>query len=84
MPSYDIQFQKDLSLREFMARYGSEEQCVEAICKARWRDGFACPECGRIRARVSCDAWRLAFRQTSRLPLGEHGPGKPQSATLRA
>lgn len=49
MPSYDIQFQKGLSLVEFMARYGSEEQCVEAICKARWRDGFACPECGSTR-----------------------------------
>ena len=46
MTSYDIQFQKGLSLREFMADYGTEEQCIEAVCKARWRDGFVCPECG--------------------------------------
>lgn len=54
MASYDIQFQKGLSLREFMAGYGTEEQCIEAVCKARWRDGFVCPECGSVRH------WRLA------------------------
>ena len=46
MTSYDIQFQKGLSLREFNAAYATEEQCREAICKARWGDGFVCPECG--------------------------------------
>jgi len=49
MASYDIQFQKGLSLRQFMATYGTEGQCVEAVCKARWRDGFVCPECGSTR-----------------------------------
>lgn len=49
MPRYDIQFQKGLSLREFMARYGSENQCIEAVCKARWPHGFECPECGSSR-----------------------------------
>ena len=49
MPRYDVQFQKGLSLREFMARYGTEEQCVEAICNARWPQGFVCPECGSTR-----------------------------------
>ena len=33
MASYDIQFQKGLSLREFNAAYATEEQCREAICK---------------------------------------------------
>lgn len=47
--SYDIQFQKGLSLREFNETYGAEDQCIEAICKARWRDGFVCPECGSTR-----------------------------------
>lgn len=32
MPRYDIRFQKGRSLREFMARYGTEEQ---------WRAGVA-------------------------------------------
>jgi ribosomal protein L37AE/L43A len=49
MPSYAIQFQKGLSLREFMARYGREDQCIEAVCKARWPHGFECPECGSNR-----------------------------------
>ena len=49
MPRYDIQFQKGLSLGEFMARYSTEEQCIEAICKARWPQGFVCPECGSTR-----------------------------------
>lgn len=46
MPKYDIQFQPGLSLREFQGRYGTEEQCVAAICQARWPHGFECPECG--------------------------------------
>ncbi len=49
MPRYDIQFQKGLSLREFMARFGSEDQCIKAVCKARWPNGFECPECGSNR-----------------------------------
>jgi hypothetical protein len=49
MASYDIQFQKGLSLREFNATYATEEQCREAICKARWGEGFVCPECGSTR-----------------------------------
>jgi hypothetical protein len=69
MPRYDIQFQKGLSLREFMARYGAEEQCIEAICKARWPNGFQCPECGSTRHRPSApprlhrrDPWSLPRR----------------------
>jgi hypothetical protein len=39
MTSYAIQVQKGLSLREFNATYATEEQCREAICKARWGRG---------------------------------------------
>ena len=49
MACYYIQFQKGLSLREFNATYATEEQCREAICKARWGEGFVCPECGSSR-----------------------------------
>jgi len=49
MASYAIQFQKGLSLREFLAAYGTEERCVEAVCKARWPQGFVCCECGSTR-----------------------------------
>ena len=40
-----IQFQKGLSLRQFLRLYGTEEQCEAALEKARWPDGFRCPRC---------------------------------------
>ncbi len=51
-----MQFQKGLSLGKFLQRYGSEGPCEQAVFKARWPDGFRCPECGsrrhcRIRSR---------------------------------
>ncbi len=51
-----VQFQKGLSLGKFLQRYGSEGPCEQAVFKARWPDGFRCPECGsrrhcRIRSR---------------------------------
>jgi ribosomal protein L37AE/L43A/transposase-like protein len=45
MASYGIQFQKGLSLPEFHATYGTERKCLAALVKARWPDGFVCPEC---------------------------------------
>ena len=41
-----IQFQRGLSMAEFMDRYGSEDQCEEALKASRWPDGFICPRCG--------------------------------------
>ena len=49
MSSYEVQFQKGLSLREFNERYATEEACVEAVIAARWPNGFICPECGSTR-----------------------------------
>lgn len=40
-----IQFQKGMSLAQFVKEYGTEAQCEEALVKARWRDGFQCPRC---------------------------------------
>jgi hypothetical protein len=40
-----IQFQKGLSLSDFIQRYGTENQCGQALFKARWPNGFCCPEC---------------------------------------
>ena len=58
-----VQFQKGLSLRRFLERYGSEEQCAEALFQARWPKGFSCPACGgrrhcRLRTRkvFQCNA----------------------------
>lgn len=40
-----IQFQRGLSMTEFMDRYGSEAQCEQALMASRWPDGFVCPRC---------------------------------------
>jgi ribosomal protein L37AE/L43A len=40
-----IQFQKGISLNQFLSTYGHEEQCEAALEDARWPDGFQCPKC---------------------------------------
>ena len=40
-----IQFQKGLSVPEFLQLYGTEAQCEEALAQIRWADGFHCPRC---------------------------------------
>ena len=44
-----VQFQKGLSLSEFLSQYGSEEQCFDALYAWRWPNGFRCPLCGHDR-----------------------------------
>ena len=44
-----IQFQKGLSMAEFMERYGTEEKCQATLVDSRWPSGFVCPECGGTR-----------------------------------
>src|ERR1017187_5208024 len=34
------------NLREFDARFSSEEGCREYLFKLRWPEGFCCPRCG--------------------------------------
>lgn len=46
MAMNQIQFQRGLSLPEFLARYGTEAQCEAAVERARWPNGFRCPRCG--------------------------------------
>lgn len=40
-----VQFQRGMSLLEFMELYGSEEQCIQALFEQRWPGGFRCPRC---------------------------------------
>ncbi|MDH5297639.1 MAG: IS1595 family transposase [Desulfobulbaceae bacterium] len=49
MPKNTIQFQKGLSLPAFQRKYGTEEQCREALFRMRWPTGFICPTCGSTR-----------------------------------
>ena len=41
-----VQFQRGLSMAEFMERYGRQEKCEAALTASRWPEGFACPACG--------------------------------------
>ena len=40
-----VQFQKGMSLAEFLHHYGTEERCEQALYQARWPEGFRCPKC---------------------------------------
>jgi transposase-like protein len=40
-----IQFQHGMSLPEFIERFGTEEQCAQAVKAARWPGGFRCLRC---------------------------------------
>lgn len=70
MAANKIQFQKGLSLPEFLARFGTEAQCAAALERWRWPSGFVCPYCGhagecvrlRTRALLQC---RHCHHQTS-------------------
>ncbi|CAN7552761.1 IS1595 family transposase [Duganella sp. LjRoot269] len=76
-----IQFQKGMSLAQFMKEYGTEEQCEAALVKARWRDGFECPRCAHRLAyefkRGATRYWQCkACRYQTSLRAGtvmEHG-----------
>jgi transposase-like protein len=53
-----VQFQRGMSLATFLQRYGSEEQCHDALIAMRWRSGFVCPSCGG-RSHSYCRPRRL-------------------------
>lgn len=44
MPKNEVQFQRGMSLGEFMTRYATQEQCERALFEWRWPQGFVCPE----------------------------------------
>lgn len=46
MPMNRVQFQKGMSLSEFINRYGTEEECERELEAQRWPGGFVCPSCG--------------------------------------
>jgi transposase-like protein len=54
-----IQFQKGLSMHEFMQQYGSEEQCEDALVAARWPHGWVCTHC-------HCSRYFLTRNKTGR------------------
>lgn len=49
MPKNKVQFQRGLSLKQFLSKYGTEHKCRTALFRMRWPQGFRCPECGYSR-----------------------------------
>ena len=45
MAKNKVQFQKGMSERQFVERFGTEEQCRDAVFSWRWPSGFKCPRC---------------------------------------
>lgn len=60
-----IQFQRGLSLPEFLKSYGSEAQCERALEAVRWPTGFRCPRCEGQTHSVFRDGVRKVFQCTT-------------------
>ena len=61
-----IEFQPGMSMPEFIAQYGTEEQCAAAFQQTRRPDGFRRPRCGSAARGVIEDG--RAKRATSARP----------------
>lgn len=83
MAKNKIQFQKGLSLTDFLSTYGTEEQCYAQVFKMRWPHGYICSRCGcknycyissrKVYQCNSCHTQQSAISKTifasSKLPL---------------
>ena len=58
-----VQFQKGISLNEFLSLYGTEDQCFDALYQWRWPSGFLCPHCAHHR---SCQLNTRKLQQCNR------------------
>ena len=65
MANQQIQFQPGMSIPEFLRRFGTEAQCVEAVMLARWPDGFRCPRCAVAEHYVVGHGARKLFQCSS-------------------
>ena len=44
--------QEPIDFLSWQERFGTEKDCLEAIAKHRWKDGFRCPHCGHDQAWI--------------------------------
>lgn len=58
-----VQFQKGVSLNDFIKDYGSEEQCFDALYAWKWPDGYKCPNCDHAK---SCQLKNRKLQQCNR------------------
>ena len=54
-----VQYQKGLSMPEFIQRFGTLQACEAAVRQWRWPQGFVCPRCQA--------GWHSEFRRQGRL-----------------
>ena len=45
MAMNQVQFQRGLSMAQFIQQYGTEAKCYRALYRSRWPHGFRCPIC---------------------------------------
>ena len=62
MSSHKIQFQPGMSIPEFLHHFGTEQQCAEALQRARWPKGFCCPRCNDARHYLVNQGARKLFQ----------------------
>lgn len=67
-----IHFQSGVSLIDFQSKYGTDEQCKEALFRLKWPNGYTCPNCGhnqyyqlRSRSLFQCRSCRSQTSLTS-------------------
>jgi transposase-like protein len=72
MAKNEIQFQKGLSLQQFLSQFGTEEQCRSSLFNWRWPQGYKCPECGhqkycilKTRKLFQCNSCRFQISLTA-------------------
>ncbi len=47
MAMNQVQFQRGLSMAQFIQQYGTEAKCYRALYRSRWPHGFRCPKCSK-------------------------------------
>ncbi len=47
MAMNQVQFQRGLSMTQFIEHYGTEAKCYRALYRSRWPHGFRCPRCNK-------------------------------------
>ena len=68
-----IQFQKGISLNEFLSLYGTEQQASQALYQWRWPSGFVCPNCGHDRScQLTTHKLQQCYRVTANLHYRRH------------
>jgi transposase-like protein len=57
-----VQFQRGLSMADFMDQYGTQALCEDAVYASRWPAGYSCPRCKAAQASTFRREGRLYFQ----------------------